>query len=136
MSHNIPPARNVKIKGTYEKPVRDDGVRVLIDRLWPRGVTKEDAALDQWEKDLAPSTELREFFGHDPTRWDEFRERYATEVHNHPYQLRQLRVLARKGPLTLIHSAHDEMHNDAVVLRELVLGRKLRPRSKTSTSSN
>ena len=112
MSSNIPPARNVKIKRAYEKPARGVGVRVLIDRRWPRGLTKEHAALDQWEKDLAPSTELRAFFGHDPLRWDEFRERYAEEVHNHPYQLRQLRVLARKGPLTLIHSAHDEAHND------------------------
>ena len=136
MSHNIPPAVNVKIKRAYEKAARSDGVRVLIDRLWPHGVKKEDVAMDQWEKDLAPSAALTEWFGHDPARWKEFRKRYVEEVHNHPYQLRQLRVLARKGPLTLIHSARDEIHNDAVVLRELVLGRNPGSRAKASTSHN
>lgn len=126
MGSNIPPAGNVRIKRAYEKATREDGTRVLIDRLWPRGVSKEEAALDEWEKDLAPSDALREWFGHDPSRWDEFRQRYAAEVRNHPYQLRQLRAMARKGPLTLIHSAHDEEHNDAVVLRSMILGRPIR----------
>ncbi len=117
-------AGNVRLKRAYEKPARDDGMRILIDRLWPRGVRKADAALDQWVKDLAPSTALRKWFGHDPARWQEFRRRYADEVHQHSDQLKQLRVLARKRRITLVYSARDEAHNDAVVLRQLVLGRR------------
>lgn len=116
-------AGNVKLKRAYEQPEAGDGVRILVDRLWPRGVKKEDAAIDQWMKDLAPSMELRKWFGHDPARWEEFRERYAKEVNEHPDQLEQLRALARQGPVTLVYSAHDEEHNDAVVLRGLILGR-------------
>ncbi|GAB1719310.1 MAG: Protein of unknown function DUF488 [Nitrosospira sp.] len=116
-------AGNVKLKRAYEQPEAGDGVRILVDRLWPRGVKKEDAAIDQWMKDLAPSMELRKWFGHDPARWEEFRKRYAAEVNEHSQQLQQLRALARKGPVTLVYSAHDEEHNDAVVLRGLILGR-------------
>jgi uncharacterized protein YeaO (DUF488 family) len=116
-------AGNVKLKRAYEQAESEDGIRILIDRLWPRGVKKEDAALDQWMKDLAPSTELRKWFGHDPARWEEFRERYAKEVNEHPEQLKQLRALARKRIVTLVYSAHDEEHNDAVVLRAIILGR-------------
>lgn len=116
-------AANVKLKRAYEPAAADDGTRVLIDRLWPRGVSKDDAALDLWLKDLAPSTELRKWFGHDPARWAEFQQRYADEVHQHPEAFRQLRDLAQKGPVTLVYSAHDEEHNDAVVLRSLLLGR-------------
>jgi uncharacterized protein YeaO (DUF488 family) len=117
-------AGSVKLKRAYEQVEPGDGIRILVDRLWPRGVKKEDAAIDQWMKDLAPSTELRKWFGHDPARWEEFRKRYAAEVNEHPEQLQQLRALARKGTLTLVYSAHDEEHNDAVVLRGLILGRK------------
>ena len=116
-------AGNVKLKRAYEPPTADDGTRILIDRLWPRGVTKERAAIDQWMKDISPSTKLRQWFGHDPSRWDEFRRRYATEVHQHPELLDQLRSLARKGPITLVYSASDEVHNDAVALRHVILGR-------------
>jgi uncharacterized protein YeaO (DUF488 family) len=119
-------AGNVRLKRAYEPPEPDDGTRVLVDRLWPRGVRKADAAVDLWLKDLAPSTVLRKWFGHDPARWPEFRERYAEEVSRHPEPLAQLRDLARQGPVTLVYSAHDEAHNDAVVLRELVLGRAAR----------
>lgn len=115
-------AGNIKLKRAYEQPEAADGARILVDRLWPRGVKKEDAAIDQWMKDLAPSTELRRWFGHDPARWEEFHERYAAEVNEHPEQLQQLRALARKGVITLVYSAHDEEHNDAVVLRGLILG--------------
>ncbi|MEO9188902.1 MAG: DUF488 domain-containing protein [Acetobacteraceae bacterium] len=118
-------AGNVALKRAYELPETADGTRVLIDRLWPRGVKKVDAALDRWAKDLAPSTELRKWFGHDPARWEEFRRRYVKEVHQHPDQLNELRSLARQGRVTLVYSAHDEVHNDAVVLRELVLGRQI-----------
>ena len=120
-------AGNVKLKRAYEPPGPDDGTRILVDRLWPRGVSKADAAVDLWLKDLAPSTALRKWFGHDPAHWAEFRERYAHEVRRQPEPFGQLRGLAREGPITLVYSAHDEEHNDAVVLRELVLGRKARP---------
>lgn len=122
-------AGNVKLKRAYEKPALDDGVRVLIDRLWPRGVRKIDAALDQWMKDLAPSTGLRKWFGHDPARWEEFQRRYTDEVRQHLDQLEQLRTLAGKGTVTLVYSAHDEVHNDAVVLRQLVLRGCATPRT-------
>lgn len=122
MSDRIP-AENVKLKRAYEPSSRGDGTRVLIDRLWPRGVKKTDARIDEWMKEIAPSTALRKWFGHDPGRWPEFRHRYTAEVQEHPEQLKRLRTLAREGPLTLVFSAHDEAHNDAVVLRNLVLGR-------------
>ena len=116
-------ADNIKLKRAYEPASAQDGTRVLIDRLWPRGVSKDAAALDLWLKELAPSTGLRKWFGHDPARWAEFQVRYAQEVHEHPQLLAQLRDLAHKGPVTLVYSARDEMHNDAIVLRQLLLGR-------------
>jgi uncharacterized protein YeaO (DUF488 family) len=115
------PAGNVKLKRAYEPTAAGDGTRILIDRLWPRGITKKRAAIDQWMKNISPSTELRKWFGHDPTRWNEFRRRYAQEVHKNGELLDQLRSLARHGPITLVYSAHDEKHNDAVELRELIL---------------
>lgn len=122
MSNKIA-AASVKLKRAYEPPARGDGTRILIDRLWPRGVSKANAAIDEWIKELAPSTSLRKWFGHDPSRWKEFRSRYAAEVQEHPEQLRRLRNLARKKPITLVYSAHDEIHNDAVALRDFLLGR-------------
>lgn len=113
---------NVKLKRAYEPPNRSDGKRVLIDRLWPRGVKKANAKIDEWMKEIAPSTELRKWFGHEPARWAEFRRRYEAEARDHPELLERLRTLACKGPLTLVFSAHDEVHNDAVVLRDLILG--------------
>jgi uncharacterized protein YeaO (DUF488 family) len=118
-------AANVQLKRAYEPPAHGDGTRVLIDRLWPRGMTKKKAAIDEWLKDIAPSTTLRKWFGHDPARWQEFRRRYADEVRRNPDQFGILRELARKGPITLVFSAHDEIHNDAVVLRKLLLGRSV-----------
>ncbi|MGA2842340.1 MAG: DUF488 domain-containing protein [Steroidobacteraceae bacterium] len=126
-------ADNIKLKRAYERPAARDGTRILVDRLWPRGVRKVDAAIDQWAKDIAPSTALRKWFGHDPTRWQEFRRRYALEVHKHPEQLNRLRDLAKQGPITLVYSAHDEVHNDAVALRDFLLGRQMRRRSATAT---
>jgi uncharacterized protein YeaO (DUF488 family) len=113
---------NVRLKRAYEHPAAEDGTRILVDRLWPRGVRKEDAAIDQWAKELAPSTGLRKWFGHEPARWPKFRERYAAELREHSAQLDELRKLARRGPITLVYAAHDEQHNDAVVLREMLLG--------------
>ena len=113
---------DVRIKRIYESPGLD-GERVLVDRLWPRGVTKEAARIDQWLKDIAPSNELRAWFGHDPARWAEFRRRYRRDLTACPERIEALRRLARQRPLTLLYSAHDERHNQAVVLREVILGR-------------
>jgi len=109
------------IKRIYEEPADDDGCRVLVDRLWPRGVRKEDAAIDEWVKEIAPSTELRKWFRHDAGRWSEFRRRYVTELKEYRDQLDELRRLARKGRVTLIFGARDEKHNDAVVLKSVLL---------------
>jgi uncharacterized protein YeaO (DUF488 family) len=111
----------VMLKRAYERPSAEDGTRVLVDRLWPRGVKKSGAAIDHWAKELAPSTELRKWFGHDPARWEEFRSRYSAEIYRHGDELDRLRNLVRKGAVTLVYAAHDEAHNDAVVLREILL---------------
>ena len=118
-------ARNIKLKRAYDYPLAEDGTRILIDRLWPRGVRKADAAIDQWVKDIAPSTGLRKWFGHDPARWHEFRRRYSEEIHRRRDRLDELRTLAQKGRVTLVFAARDEVHNDAVVLREVLLGRSI-----------
>jgi uncharacterized protein YeaO (DUF488 family) len=110
---------SIALKRAYEEPEPGDGTRVLVDRMWPRGVKKEQARIDVWLKDLAPSTELRQWFGHDPERWAEFRERYRTELKGSP-ALAELRKLAREGKVTLVYAARDEQHNNAVVLRGLV----------------
>ncbi len=117
------PADRVRLKRAYEPPASDDGTRILIDRLWPRGVRKAAAAIDEWMKEIAPSTELRKWFGHDPERWPEFRRRYRVEIRQHEAELRRLRELARNGPITLVYSAHDAAHNDAVVLKCVLLNR-------------
>jgi uncharacterized protein YeaO (DUF488 family) len=116
-------AANLRLKRAYDPPSSDDGTRILVDRLWPRGISKKKAKLDHWMKEIAPSTELRKWFAHDPKRWTEFRRRYAKELRGHSDLVAELRALARKGTLTLVYSAHDEAHNDAVVLRDVLLGR-------------
>lgn len=113
----------VNLKRAYERPSATDGTRILVDRLWPRGVKKADAAIDDWLNELSPSTELRKWFGHDPARWEEFRKRFLEELRLHSDQIDRLRDIARRGTLTLVYSAHDEEHNDAVVLRDVLLGR-------------
>ncbi len=115
------PAENVKLKRVYEAPSANDGMRILVDRIWPRGVSKKDAALDLWMKEIAPSTELRTWFAHDPVRWNEFRQRYAREVKQNHALLNQLRSLAQEGQVTLVYAAHDAAHNNAVALRTLIL---------------
>jgi uncharacterized protein YeaO (DUF488 family) len=114
--------KNVKLKRAYDPPAAADGTRILVDRLWPRGVKKEAAAIDQWAKDIAPSTDLRKWFGHDPERWGEFKRRYTVELRRHSEKLNELRTLALHGPVTLIYSAHDEAHNQAVVIRDVLVG--------------
>ena len=113
-------AVDVRLKRVYEPATRSDGYRILIDRLSPRGVARERAALDAWEPELAPSTELRTWFGHDPDRFEEFRRRYADELRWQRPRLTELRRQARDGRLTLVFSARDTEHNDAVVLAEVV----------------
>jgi uncharacterized protein YeaO (DUF488 family) len=122
-------AANVRLKRAYQPAEREDGARFLIDRLWPRGVSKAKARLDAWVRDIAPSTELRTWFGHDPERWDEFRRRYRAELAEQRQALKDLRLRASKGPITLVYGARDEHHNDAVVLRDVLLGRSGRQRS-------
>jgi len=110
----------IKLKRIYEAPLKSDGTRVLVDRLWPRGVSKEAAHLDLWLKEVAPSTELRKWFGHDPARWREFQQRYRRELGEQGDALAQLAALARKGRLTLLYGAKDEAHNEAVVLKQVL----------------
>ena len=109
------------LKRAYAPAAADDGTRVLVDRLWPRGVSKDHAAVDLWMKDLAPSTALRQWFNHDPARWAGFQARYAAEVLQQPALFQQLRGLAQQGRITLVYAARDTDHNEAVVLRNLLL---------------
>ncbi len=115
------PAEHLKLKRAYEPPARGDGTRILVDRLWPRGLKKDTAALDHWFKEIAPSTELRQWFAHDLERWSEFRRRYARELRTQAEQLESIRALARRGTVTLVYAARDEEHNDAVVLHDILL---------------
>ncbi len=109
---------DIRLKRAYDPASPSDGYRVLVDRLWPRGVSKKRAKLDQWAKELAPSTQLREWFGHEPSRFPEFRQRYITELRRERPRLTELRRRARQGTLTIVYSAHDTEHNDAVVLAD------------------
>ena len=111
---------DVRLKRAYKPASDEDGYRVLVDRLWPRGVSKEQAKLDEWDQELAPSRQLREWFGHEPDRFPEFRRRYIDELRANRARLRELRRRARTGTLTLVYSAHDSEHNDAVVLAEVL----------------
>jgi uncharacterized protein YeaO (DUF488 family) len=113
----------IQVKRVYDVPDASDGFRVLVDRLWPRGVAKQRAALDLWMKDVAPSTELRRWFGHDPKRWKEFQTRYRAELKQHDAELAELRSRARKGTVTLLFAARDVEHNEAVVLKKVLVGR-------------
>jgi uncharacterized protein YeaO (DUF488 family) len=112
----LPPS--IKIKRIYEAASSDDGFRILVDRLWPRGIAKEKARVDLWLKDIAPSTELRTWFGHDPAKWDEFQKRYAQELRQKHHIFEELRqIIKEKKTITLLFAASDENHNNAVVLR-------------------
>jgi uncharacterized protein YeaO (DUF488 family) len=111
---------DIRLKRAYEPASAEDGYRVLVDRLWPRGVSKQQAKLDEWEKELPPSSELREWFGHEPGRFAEFRRRYIDELRANAPRLKELRRRATTGTLTLVYSAHDNEHNDAVVLAEVL----------------
>jgi uncharacterized protein YeaO (DUF488 family) len=111
---------DIRLKRAYEPAAPADGYRGLIDRLWPRGLSRAQAKLDGWDKELAPSTALRQWFGHEPSRFDDFRRRYIEELRDQRPRLADLRRRARQGTLTLVYSAHDAEHNDAVVLAEVL----------------
>jgi len=113
-------AVDIRLKRAYDPAVSSDGYRVRIDRLWPRGVSRERAKLDEWERKLPPSTKLRQWFGHEPARFEEFRRRYIEELRSQRPRLTELRRRARNGTLTLVYSARDAEHNDAVVLAEIL----------------
>jgi len=111
---------NIRLKRAYEPAASSDGYRILIDRLWPRGVSRGSADLDEWDRELAPSTELRQWFGHEPSRFQEFRRRYEEELRPKRSSLAALRRRAREGTVTLVYAARDPEHNDAVVLAEVL----------------
>lgn len=108
----------VAIKRVYEPASGDDGRRILVDRLWPRGLSKDKAAVDLWLKEVAPSADLRKWFGHDPGKWSEFQRRYRAELASNEAAVQSLKEAIGKGPATLLYGARDERHNQAVVLRE------------------
>ena len=111
----------VRIKRVYEQPDKEDGTRILVDRLWPRGLTKEKASVALWLKEIAPSTELRKWFGHDPDKWKTFEARYRAELEKNEQQLSLLRQEMAKGQVTLLYGAKDQEHNDAVVLQKCLM---------------
>lgn len=115
---------SIRLKRVYEAPAPEDGARVLVERLWPRGLSKERAAVDLWLKEAAPSPELRRWYGHDPRKWPEFRRRYREELRARGAELEQLRALLREGAVTFVYAARDTERNSAVVLRDVVEGRR------------
>jgi uncharacterized protein YeaO (DUF488 family) len=114
----------IRLKRVYEEPSPDDGSRVLVDRLWPRGLTREQAAVDLWLKDLAPSTELRKWFAHDPAKWKEFQARYRKELRGRTNALKPLIRMSDEQTVTLVYGARDEAHNAAMVLKRVLEGRR------------
>jgi uncharacterized protein YeaO (DUF488 family) len=114
---------DIRLRRAYDPPGRRDGYRVLVDRVWPRGVSKSDLDLDAWQREIAPSTRLRRWFGHDPARWEEFQERYFAELAEKPDAVRELVKRARRGRVTLVYGARDPDHNQAVALRFYVRAR-------------
>ncbi len=112
----------VKVKRIYDfpRPSKDDGKRVLIDRLWPRGLRKDEVAVDEWMKEIAPSSQLRKWFGHDPAKWEEFRRRYRQELEGKKDFIEELRRDARHGTVTILYSARDTEHNNALVVKDLI----------------
>lgn len=110
----------IQIMRVYDAPSPDDGLRILVERLWPRGLTKARAKIDLWLKDVAPSAELRKWFGHDPAKWEPFKKRYCDELRHNPPAVEMLRDHIKKGNVTFIYAARDEEHNGALALREFI----------------
>ncbi len=113
----------IQTKRVYDPRDKEDGVRVLVDRLWPRGMTSKNLQDDRWMKDIAPSDDLRKWFAHDPSRWNEFKKRYFSELDEKPQTVKQLRELAATGKLTLLFAARDTAHNQAVALKEYLMAK-------------
>ena len=109
-----------KIKRVYEKPAKEDGFRILADRLWPRGLTKEKASVDLWLKDIAPSTELRKWFGHDPEKWNEFKKKYVAELKKNKETVSILKEKIKEGTVTILYGARDQVHNEALVILDFL----------------
>ncbi len=114
----------IQLKRVYEKPSRTDGLRILVDRLWPRGLSKERAAVEKWLKDVAPSTDLRRWFAHDPAKWKQFQARYRKELREKTDALELLKEMSAEHTVTLVYGARDEEHNEAVVLKRVLEGSK------------
>jgi uncharacterized protein YeaO (DUF488 family) len=112
----------IRLKRVYEPPSASDGTRILVERLWPRGLSKARAAIDLWAREVAPSAELRAWYGHDPARWEEFRRRYRAELDDKGDLLQDLKRALREGPVTFVYAARDQEHNSAVVLQEYLAG--------------
>jgi len=110
----------IRLKRVYDQPAKDDGLRVLVDRLWPRGLKKDEAAIDLWLKEIAPTGALRQWFGHDPAKWPEFQRRYRDELQTRQAEIATLRERGGSGVVTLLYGARDETHNQAVVLRDFL----------------
>ena len=121
----------IKLKRAYAPASRTDGKRFLVERLWPRGVKKSSLPLSGWLKEVAPSTGLRQWFNHDPAKWNEFRRRYFLELKDHDETVRQLLQAERQGTITLIYSSHDELHNNAAALQEYLGSKGRRRRNPT-----
>jgi uncharacterized protein YeaO (DUF488 family) len=117
----------IMLKRAYDSMSRSDGTRFLVERLWPRGLTRQKLHIEAWLKDVAPSTQLRKWFGHDPDKWNEFRKRYCHELNSRPEAWRPIAAAARRGPVTLIYSSHDQQHNNAVALQQYLQAKTRRP---------
>ncbi|MCI0661181.1 MAG: DUF488 family protein [Acidobacteria bacterium] len=114
----------IKLKRAYDPPSKSDGMRILVERLWPRGVTQEKANVQMWLKEIAPSAELRKWYKHDVSKWEEFQRRYRDELAKKGEMIKEIEVLAAKGPVTLVYAARDESHNSALVLKRFIESRK------------
>lgn len=125
----------IKLKRAYDPASKDDGMRVLVERLWPRGLSKAKLHLDAWLKDVGPSTELRRWFGHDPEKWSQFRARYVRELDSRPESWRPILSAARRRTVTLVYSSHDEEHNNAVALKEYLQAHERRRRASRQSAS-
>ncbi len=116
---------NIILKRVYEEPTEADGVRILVDRLWPRGLSKERARVDVWLKEIAPTTELRKWFNHEPAKWPEFKKRYRSEMSKNTEALAALKRYLANGKVTILYGAKDEDHNEAVVIRQYLSGKDM-----------
>jgi uncharacterized protein YeaO (DUF488 family) len=123
----------LKLKRVYDSISREDGVRFLVERLWPRGITKAKLRLDAWLKEAGPSNELRKWFSHDPDKWSRFRARYFRELDSAPEAWRPILSASRRGTVTLVYSSNDEQHNNAVALREYLWMKRRRPSAKRAS---